>query len=196
MYGEHPGPSRWSYILAALIVLGGLVTFGVFLFTGLTGATPAIQVIVPGRSELRLTEPGEYTVFHEYQTLIGGQVYSTSAGLDLECRLASAASGSSIPLAGASASTTYSIGGRSGRSIWEFGIAEPGGYALDCSYASGAEGPETVLAIGHGTLEKIVTVIFGGIGILFASVAAGGVIAVFTLSKRQQADRLSRGLPV
>ncbi len=190
MIVEPSMPGRWRYVLALAIGVIGLISFGVFLFRGLMELAPGIQVVVPGRHEFHLSVPGKYTVFHEHQSVVGGRVYSTGQGLDgLECGLSVADSGTPVQLSQSWMNTTYSLGSRSGESIWDFDVSEPGGYALDCRYAGNGSGSEAVLAIAHGTTQKLLRTVFGGLGILFTSLAAAGILAVLTWSKRQDTTR-------
>jgi hypothetical protein len=38
---------------------------------------PSIQVVVPGSSDITLSQPVKYTVFYEYRSMVGNRVYST-----------------------------------------------------------------------------------------------------------------------
>ena len=85
------------------------------------------QVLVPGRSELTLKESGSYTVFHEHESVVNGRVFSTDAGVNgMRCALIDPKTGLEVPMIPASTKTHYSLGGRSGVSVLEFNLAEPG----------------------------------------------------------------------
>jgi tRNA A37 N6-isopentenylltransferase MiaA len=115
-------PSRWYYVLAALVLVGGLGLYWEVLYKGLSGMGDKIQqVLAPGRTELTLREPGNYTIFLEYNTVMGGKVHSTDESISgLECELVSTARDSKIAIARSSTNTKYEIDGRSGRSILGF----------------------------------------------------------------------------
>jgi hypothetical protein len=50
---------------------------------------------------------------------------------------------------------TYTLNGRSGRSIMAFTIKQPGTYSFHCGYEEGKSGPETVVAVGRFNLNWI-----------------------------------------
>lgn len=188
--GEE-GPSRWYYGLAAAVLVGGFVFFGVFLWKNLSRiGENMIQVVVPGKSQLTLTQPGKYTIFHEHRSVVGNKIYSTGEDISgLECSLVSTPAGSEIALTPSTVSSSYSIGGRSGVSFLDFQIDSPGTYELSAQYAEGQEGPEAVLAVGQGFAGDIVATVFGGLGIVFGSIGLAVAIVVITLIKRSNAKK-------
>lgn len=189
MSNKNIKPSRWYYGLAILVFIIGGLLFAWFLFRNLNGLAERLtQVIAPGKTDITLSEPGKYTVFYEYQSVVGNRVYSTGENLSgLECTLVSKTTDSPIKLSRSSMNSTYSIGGRSGVSILEFTIEKPGLYELSGSYSEGREGPEVVLAIGHGFMGKLLGTILGGLSIFFVSAAIGVTITVMTFLKRRKA---------
>jgi hypothetical protein len=184
-------PSRAYYALAACIFIGGIGMFGVTLWKGLSGMGAKLQQIVaPGRSDITLAAPGDYTIFYEHDSVVGNRVYSTGEGVPgLECTLASKATGAQVSLQRSGANTTYSFGGRSGKSVFDFHIDQPGVYELSSGYASGSEGQEVVLAVGQGVTESIVATVFGGLAILFGSIALSIIIVVVTGIKRHNSKK-------
>ncbi len=194
MNNQEITPSRWYYGLAILVVMGGGALFGVILWKNLSGLADALtQVVVPGKREVALREAGEYTIFYERESVVGNKVYSTGENISgLACALTSKTSGSPVRLSRSTMSSTYSVGGRSGVSVWEFKVEQPGALEIACTY-EGKEGPEVVLAVGKDFTGKLVATIFGAIGVLFLSVIAGIAIAVVTLLKRIKAEKALRG---
>ncbi len=195
MIEEEIRPSRWYYGLAGLVFVAGWVLFALFLFKNLSGLSDKLQqVVVPGNVELTLSQPGKYTIYYEYRSVVGTRIFSTAESLPgLECHLLSKATGSSMPLSPVTASSSYTVGGRSGVAVLDFAIDRAGVYELSAGYPEGREGPEVVLAIGQGFAARIVIAVFGGLAIVFGSMAAAVVIAVITLIKRTKAKReLSR----
>lgn len=181
-------PSRWFYVLAGLVFVIGAVLFAVLLFKNLSGLTDAlIQVVVPGETDVTLSETGKYTIFYEYQSVVGNKVYATGELSGLQCALTSQETGAQLELSPPSGSSTYTLGGRAGRSIWAFSIDKPGTYQISAWYSEGQEGQEVVLTIGHGFAKKLMGTIFSAIGILFGSIAIAVVIAVVTAIKREKA---------
>lgn len=195
MNAEDIRPSRWYYGLAGFVFLAGGALFALLLFKNLSGLADKLkQVVVPGKSEITLTEPGGYTIFYEYQSVVGNRVYSTERNLSgLECALVSKDTRAKVALSRASTNSTYAVGGRSGESIFDFRIERPGTYELSAWYPEGREGPEVVLAVGHDFTTKLLLTIFGGLGILFGSIALAVAIALVTFIKREKAEKRLKG---
>jgi hypothetical protein len=182
----------------------GCVAFGVILFLGISGAVDSAgelssaltQVIVPGGATLTLDETGTYTIFHEYQSIVNGRMYSNTSMSSMDCTMTSLATGASIPIQLTTVNSTYDFGGRAGQSVMQFDITEPGTYDFSCRYTSGTSGPEIVLAIGHGFVGDILGTVFGTLGsifgaiaIVFASIVVAIIIAVVITIRRERSKR-------
>jgi hypothetical protein len=191
MDSQQVRPGRGYYVLAAIVFLAGLGCFVLVLWRGLSGMSAMLQqAVAPGQSELILSEPGDYTVFYEHESVIGNRVYSTGEAVPgLICELDSKSTGKQVRLRIADGNTTYSFGGRSGRSALYFHIDRPGAYVLTTNYSPGREGPEVVLAVGRGISLRIVTTVFESLGILFGSLLLSMAITVVTLVKRHNARK-------
>ena len=191
MNGQATGPSRWYYGVAALVFVAGWVLFALVLFKNLSGLSSRLQqVVVPGKAELNLAQAGTYTIYYEYESVVGSRVYATGRSLSgLECGLTAKATGANVPVSSTTVSSHYSLGSRSGFGVFDFTIDRPGIYVLSAQYAEGREGPEVVLAVGQGFATGIVTTVFGGLAIVFGSMGAAVVIALITLLKRVKARR-------
>ena len=191
MVEDEIRPSRWYYGLAGLVFVAGWVLFALFLFQNLSGLSDTLQqVVVPGSVELTLSQPGKYTIYYEYRSVVGSKIYSADQNLPgLKCVLVSKTTGSKVALSRASVSSSYSMGGREGVAVFDFTIEQPGVYELSAGYPEGQEGPEVVLAIGQGFVVRILTAVFGGLAIVFGSMAAAVAIAVITLIKRTKAEK-------
>jgi hypothetical protein len=184
------GPSAWYYSLAVPFLLLGIGFFIYTLLHGILRITDSLtQVVVPGETTLALKHGARYTVFYEQQSVINGRIYSTNEPLSgLKCDVTSVSHGEAIPLRQPSMSTTYDVGGRSGKSVLEFSIAQDGQYRLVCGYATGSRGPEVVLAVGSGVGEDIMSTVFRSFGAIFG----GGILAaiifliVFFLRERSK----------
>lgn len=185
------GPGRKWYAIAALIFLAGMGIFGVFLFTQIRGLTQGLQqVVVPGEAELVLEEPGSYTIFHEHQSVVDGRYYSSPDEISgLEVRVVSITTGEPIALRAPGASTSYSLGGRSGVSIFSFDVAEPGRYRLAARFPEGSGEGQLVLAVGQGFGRKLFVTIVVAIAIAFLSFAIALTIGIVTFVKRRKAAR-------
>jgi len=189
MNGQEIRPGRWMYGLAGIIFISGWVFFAIFLFKNLSRIPEKLQqVVVPGKTQITLATPGSYTIFHEHHSVVGSRVYATAGNISgLECRLVSRATGAEIPLSPTLASETYNLGNRSGVAILEFKIDQPGVYDFWTGYGNGAEGPQTVLAIGQGFVTALLTTVFGSLAIVFGGIGLATAIAVYTAVKRHQA---------
>jgi hypothetical protein len=184
-------PGRGYYALAAMVFLAGLGFFVLMLWKGLTGTMSKLQqVVAPGKAEITLSESGDYTIFYEHESVIGNRVYSTGEDVSgLECVLVSKPLGTPVELSRSTVDATYSFGGRSGKSVFDFHIDRPGVYELASRYPPGREGPVIVLAVGHGVTMGILTTVFAALGIFFGSIALSLGILVYTLVKRHNAKQ-------
>ena len=191
MNGQEILPGRWYYGLAAVVFISGWVLFGLFLYRNLSGISSQLQqVVVPGKTQLSLNRPGSYTIYYEQESVVGSKVYSTSRSLSgLECTVTAKATGEEVALSRAAVSARYSVGGRSGYSVFDFKIDRPGIYEIAAQYPEGQEGPEAVLAVGQGFTMRVLTTVFGGLAIVFGSIGLAVAIAVYTAVKRHKAMR-------
>ena len=160
---------------------------------------PSIQVVVPGSSDITLSQPGKYTVFYEYRSMVGNRVYSTGETIpSIQVNLVSKDTGDEVPLSSASVNRTYAIGSRSGVGLFDFVIDQPGTYELSASYpGQQEEGQEIVLAIIHtSVIEKIFSSIMGtvtsAIAIMFIPFVVGVTIIIITFIKRRKARARTR----
>lgn len=184
-------PTRLYYGLAILIFIIGVLLFVLIIIKSLIGITKGFtRVVVPGKSEILFPKPGKYTIFHEYKSVINNKVYSTGQNLPgLQCTLTDKATGSPISLSPVSISSSYSLGSREGRAIWEFTIDKAGTYELFCWYSETQEGPEVVLAIGTDFTKKLLGKIFLAIAILFGSISSAILITIIIFFKRQKSKK-------
>jgi hypothetical protein len=190
-------PAWWWYVVAALVGLGGLAAFVVFLVSNLRHLDQGFtQVAIPGTQEVELREPGTYTVFHEYQSVFNNRQYSNQPQLPgLQLGVNSGQSNAVIPVTAAGVNSNYSLGSRAGISLFEFNIAAPGRYVISAQYADGTDGPEAVLAIGKGFTGRILKTVLGSFAILGGSLVASILIAVITFVKRRRAVRQLSSVP-
>ena len=188
-------PSRKYYFLAGVVFIGGIALFAGFLFKGLSGMGAGLQqVVAPGETDLTLREPGNYTIFYEYHSVFANKVYSTDQEVSgLECSLVSKHNTSRIALSPSSMSSSYQFSGRSGRSILEFNIDQPGVYTLTAAYPPNRQGPEVVLAVGKGFATGILTTVLEAIAIMFGSMGTAVVITLVTMIKRIKQKKLLAG---
>lgn len=195
-------PSRWFYLLGIIVIIAAPVIFGIFLFSSIMpimsglSQMPSTQVIVPGSSDINLSESGKYTIFYEYQSVVGNRVFSTGENLpEIRVSLVSKETSLEIPLSRPAMSMTYEVGGRSGVAVIAFAIEKPGIYELSINRTA-HQGPEIVLSIIHESIlgnffGSITGIAIGGVVIFFGSFIAGLVILILTYLKRRR-HRTSR----
>ncbi len=178
-------PGRIWYLVAVGIFLAGMAAMAVFLLTRLSGFDEGLtRFIVPGEQALTL-DAGNYTIFHEAQSVIDGKIYASS-GLGGLMVNVTGADGGEVPLR-SSGSGRYTFGGHTGFAVFDFTAPSAGAYVVAGRYADGAPGPETVLAVGQGFLSSLLWTIFGALGIAFGGAAIAAAIGVTVLVKRRRA---------
>lgn len=180
-------PGRWWYALAGLVLVAGLATAGVLAFRVADELPRALtRVVVPGQTELALNEPGAYTIYHEYRTVVDGRVYSTGGELSSLQVTVETFDGRPVTLDSPGGTFEYSIGGRSGVAVLTFRAQEPGTYRMSAHYPAG-EGPEAVLAVGRGWDRDILVGFLAAIGIALLAGAGALAITIITFLKRGKA---------
>jgi hypothetical protein len=178
--------SRGWYVVALIIGLAGWAGMASFLAVRLSGSTETmIRVLVPGETELRLNEPGRYTIFHEYQSTLEGRIYNVDSISGLRVSVRSRDSRTTVPLR-PTTSSRYTVGGRAGRSVFAFDVPAPGAYVLAGAYSDGRREPQTVLAIDRGFVSGLFVTILGGIAMALGGTALGIVFAVFVWRHRRR----------
>jgi len=182
-------PTRWLYVLATILMAGGVGFLGYALGRGLPQVTDGlVQVVVPGDAELSLKHEQHYTVFLESQSVVNGKIYSTNGSVNgLECKVKSAASEAPILMGRSVMSTTYELDGRSGHSVLEFHVPADGSYGFSCSYGNTEHGPETVVAVGSGVAGRIMWTVFTGLLAMFGGFGSGLIVFVATFVLRKNA---------
>ncbi|HUT29446.1 MAG TPA: hypothetical protein VMX13_06620 [Sedimentisphaerales bacterium] len=185
-------PSRWWYGLAAAIDIAVFASFLIFFFAMFLGLRSGIQrVTVPGTHRVRIVAAGNYTVLHEYETVVNGKPYSVAsdAARDLECSLQTLDGLQRIPVTPTPPYSKYKFGKREGVSVFRFTIGRPGTYVLMAHYPEGAQTPRIVLAIRRRVLETLLVpaALFVSIASVAVLVAAG--VFWVTFFKRRKAKK-------
>ena len=103
------------------------------------------------------------------------------------------ATGAPVRLDEPKTGTSYSIGNRSGSSIYAFTLDQPGRYRLAANLAGGSGDAKAVLAIGQGTFGAMVRTIFGALAISFAGLGVAGAIVFTVLWQRSKAKQVATG---
>lgn len=180
-------PRKSLYAVSGLIFIVGIILFVIVLVTGIISSIDCIntQVVVPGTKKIELKEPGEYSIYFEYRSVIDGKIFDTSNINGLVCKLKNIETGEYVKLKNSSSNSSYSIKGREGRSIFNFTIDKAGIYEIDATYESG-EGEEAVLAIGKGFGSTLVRTILVCFGILFLFISGSVILFVYTFNTRKR----------
>lgn len=167
----------WVYCaIGAAVMLAGVGLFVYTLFQGIFHLTDDLtQIVVPGAKDLTLKPKVNYTIFLETESVVDGRVYSTTEGVNgLTCVVTSQTSGNKMNLHNPSGNTTYSVNGREGRSVLEFGTEEAGVYHFACDYPASSQGPQAVLAVGTGVAGQIFSTVMKSLASLFGGGILGG----------------------
>lgn len=172
---------RWHYTIGAILLVVGFILLRVFLYTQAKRTLPEIQIIVPGVSEFYLPQPGEYTIFYEYESIIGEKIYSTGESPpEMIVWLQSKQDYRKIDLSKPSRAKKYKIRKRTGVSIFEFKVKDSGNYLLFTEYPYGATGHDVVFAIGK---FKRLRIILKGVGIYLATLIIAGILMLRSFSQ-------------
>lgn len=161
----------------------------------------SIQVVVPGKSDITLSQTGKYTIFYEYHSVVNNRIYSTANHIPgIQVSIVSTNTGSEIPLSIPSVDMNYTIGNRSGVGLYDFNIDKPGIYEMSASYnftqgmQMQQEGQEIVLSIFYGNMmDKVTNIIIGAVNSILAiflvPFGSGMVIIIITFLKRSKAKK-------
>ena len=181
-------PPIWHYGISILIIVLGFAAFAGLIYSGIANMqSDLIQIIAPSDEKLNFEKPGEYTVFYENNSVVNGRYFITNERLPpLSLSVREISTGEYLSVYPSNESLTYSMGGRSGRSIMAFDIVRPGAYEVKTAYSENT-GSEIVLAIGTGIKEGLFSTIILSLAVIFGSIALAAVIAYSTYRKREKA---------
>ena len=182
--------SKAGYWLAPIPLVLGLAIAGWLVWNEIAALQNALtRLVVPGSTVLTLDAPGTYTIFHEADSVVDGKLYSAPNIVGLSVKVTAEADGQQIAVVVPGFSSSYSINGRSGKSVLAFNIATPGRYRLSAQYASGRGEPQTVLAIGRGFFGQLFGTIAGALVATFAGFA-GSLALVLTTCFRHRPEQM------
>ena len=167
---------KWYLLVLIPIAIAGVA--GYLAFSGMVDQIEKMKrVVMPGEHQLELAA-GEHVVYGETTSTVDGTAYHTTS-ISLSCNLVEVASGEPVRLETPTGSTTYSLGGYAGQSMFQFELARGGAYLFTCT--SGENDP-AVLAIGPGIGAGIVLAVLSIVLPLIAAI----VIAVVIRRKRRR----------
>ena len=184
------------FVVAGLIALAGFAGALFYVMPRLGSADAGmIRVVVPGSAVLTLDKAGQYTIYHEKKSTVDGRYYASETVSGLRLRLTDEATGASVKLTEPTMQSNYTIGNKSGASIYAFAIDRPSRYRLAADLAEGRSEPKAVLAIEQGMLGEMFSLIFGTLAIAFAGLGLAGAIVLVVLWRRSKAvePRRSQG---
>lgn len=154
--------------MAAIV---GLIctTLSIFFAIGATKILDdsIIRVKSPGTVIIELEKAGKYTVYYEYDSYSGGEVYETNGITDGLFTLTNMTTKEQIDLKSAVGKTGYSMDARTGESIANFEINAPGQYVIKTKYVMGS-GESQGLAIrpSFGSLMSTVIMMLLAISLI------------------------------
>jgi hypothetical protein len=178
------------FVVAGLIAVAGFVGAAFYVMPRVASADARMmRVVVPGNAMLVFDKPGPYVIYHEKKSTVDGRYYASENVDGLSLGLTADATGAQVKLVEPKTSTSYTIGNRSGTSIYAFTLDQPGRYRLATNLAGGRSDAKAVLAIDQGMFGALLSTIFGAIGIAFAGLGIAGVIVFAVLWQRSKAAK-------
>jgi hypothetical protein len=184
------------FLLAGMVFVIFTGMFVYFLVTGIKDMTESLQrFTVPGTAVLELTEPGKYTLYHEFSGTIEGERYFTTHFPSYELTIRSIDTDREIFTSPASVSEKYNFKDQQGTSLLNFEIKEPGKYEFTFIYRNGDINPLTVLAVGKEMIPRIFKTIFLCFIILFTGIVSPFIIVVIYLIKSGIFKTLKKSQP-
>jgi hypothetical protein len=180
------------FVFAAVIAVAGFAGAVLYLMPRLAAADARMmRVVVPGNAMLVFDKGGPYMIYHEKKSTVDGRYYASDNVDGLSLGLTADATGARVKLVEPTTTTSYTIGNRSGTSIYAFTLDQPGRYRLAANLVSGRGDPKAVLAIEQGMFGALLSTIFGTIGIAFAGLGVAGAIVFTVLWQRSKAKRVA-----
>ena len=187
-------PSRWFYGLAVLVFLVGAALAARSVVQAMDGVRDAPRLVMPGAGEVTLSEPGTYTLFYEYRSVIGETAYLAPEHAALRVTVTARDTGERVPVTAGGAASNYSVAGHAGVSLVRFRVDRPGVYRIEAAYQDGQDGPRFVLAVGRGAALGVIRHVFVGVGAgLGGGVLALAIAAVIYVRRRKASHRSSGG---
>ncbi len=170
--------SAWFLLIVVPLGLAGLFV-AKFAFGMVDEVRGMARVVVPGSGEVRL-EAGSYVVYGETRSVVEDESYFTTS-MSMRCNVVDSASGAPVPLESTTGSSSYTMGGFEGRSMFELAVPRAGAYRVTCE---GDGGPATI-AFGRG-IGRAIFQLLGAIG---GGIAGAVVIAVVIDRMRSKARK-------
>jgi hypothetical protein len=140
-------PSKFWLEVAAIV---GLICTALSIFFAI-GATKIlddsiIRVKSPGTAIIKIEKAGKYTIYYEYESYSNGTIYDSNGVIDGLFTLTNKATKEQIYLDDSVGKSIYSTDNRTGHSVVDFEINEPGQYIIKTTYDVGT-GKNDALAV-------------------------------------------------
>ncbi len=181
-------PGRHWYVVAALLIAFAILCVPGFVFWFVFNQPKPTTFLSPGPLAFTATQVGKHTLWHEYDTIFNGIMYSSNAlpsGFQIRCRDGN--SGAELPVIsdrGASMST----GNVRRESVAAVDIPSPGRYLISVEGS-----PQPILfSFGPAVLGKVLGSIFGAFPVAFAFLVGGAAFAAYIFVRRSRAIRALR----
>jgi hypothetical protein len=175
-------PGRKWYIIAALMILAGVFLIPAAIVIPLLSAPKPVPFIVPGSHPFNLTTPGEFVLWHNYDTIFEGKTFSSNAlpgGLQMQ--LSNITARTVVPLV-PNQSTTVSSRSDARRSVATFTVTNSGQYLLSVQGAA----PEMVFSFGKAMFANMAAGVIATIVLAPTLLISGLAIGVWALITRQR----------
>jgi len=161
--------------------------FAVALNTAQNGLTRAI---FPGEVIVSFATAGEYEIYYESPTEFEGRVFDTGRRVPgMKFTLINNDTEDTLPIDKPLIGESYRIGGRRGRSVFEFRVFKPGNYTVVGRYADEQANQEAVFAVDNLQIARLAFLTIGGIFSIL--ILGGGALLVIVLveARRSSAKR-------
>lgn len=179
----------WAFVALVLIGLLAVIVGGSVVADGLRALGQTQRLVMPGSVRTHLGEPGEYTLFYEYRSVVDGTRFDTQRPLNMRLAVTDLAGGREVPLTSTEASR-YSLGDYAGSSLVTFRVERAGDYDVRASYASGQAGPPFVLALTPASPTGLGLTIVAGVVVWFGFSAIVASVVLLMLRRRNRAAAL------
>ena len=180
-------PGKGYYVLGGAFIGGGIVCFAAVLVLGLMSSNRTdIRVLVPGVETIELSEPGEYTIFHEYESAyLGNRSLADKRLPKMSISLVHEGTAKEIVPYPINGNLTYTARGRKGASAFRFRADEAGFLRLRTEFSEPDAVGTRVLAIKYWNLVHLPIVVACSWLALVLPTALGMFVLTNTAAKRR-----------
>jgi stress response protein SCP2 len=180
--------------MGGAIIIAGAVMLVVSIISMVTQIDKdSTRFVVPGEEKINIAEPGKYMIYYEHQSTIDGKIYSTGnadvSGLGV--LVIDAKTEEKIDIGSTLMSSTYTMNGRSGTSMFEFDITEPTEILVIAEYVEN-EGPDVVLNVSSDITGAIFKEMGAMFGYFFGGLFGGLIVIVVTIIMHLRARKRYR----